>query len=371
MKKKLLYVGLMIAMMSTLTACGKEKAEGLDAIEPDEYVTLGNYKNLEVAVDYYDFTDDELKQYIDQDLGYYVSSYDLYDYEVTDKQTVSMNDVVNIDYQGKKDGVAFDGGTAQGAHLEIGSGQFIDGFEDGLVGVNVGETVDLNLTFPEEYINNVELAGQDVVFTVSVNSIDEAKLPEFNEEFFASFGIEGVTNYDEYTNYVKGFIEASCEEQNGILTDNALWDQVSANCEIKEVPQILLDEKLAELDADMEEYAAQNGVSVDDMIGYMGYDAESYEVQRQSIAASEAERDLIIRAIAKAEGITITDEDIKKTAQDEYEAYGFSSAAEMIESKSDEYLRSYVRNKVIMNLIKESATITENESIPFLDASMY
>ncbi len=76
MKKKLLYVGLMIAMMSSLTACGKEKAEGLDAINPDDYVTLGEYKNLEVTVDHYDFTDDDLKQYIDQDLEYYVSSYD-------------------------------------------------------------------------------------------------------------------------------------------------------------------------------------------------------------------------------------------------------------------------------------------------------
>lgn len=369
MKKKLLYVGFMIAMMSSLTACGKEKAEGLDAIDPDEYVTMGNYKNLEVTVDHYDFTDDDLKKYIDQDLEYYVSSYDLYEYEVTDRQTVSMNDVVNIDYQGKKDGVAFDGGTAQGAHLEIGSGQFIDGFEDGLVGVNVGETVELNLTFPENYTD--ELAGQEVVFTVSVNSIDEPKLPEYDEEFFASFGIEGVTNYDEYTNYAKGFIEDACEDQNESLIDDALWDIVATNCEIKEVPQILLDEKLAELDADLEEYAAQYGVSTDEMISNMGYDAESYEVQRQSVAKSEAERDLICRAIAKAEGITITDEDVKKTAQEEYEKYGFASAAAMIESKSDEYLRSYVRNKIIMNLIKETAIITQNESMPFLDASMY
>ncbi len=368
MKKKLVYVGFMIAMMSSLSACGKEKAEGLDA---DDYVTLGAYKNLEVTVDHYDFTDDDLKQYIDQDLGYYVSSYDLYDYEATDRQTVSMNDIVNIDYQGKKDGVAFDGGTAQGAHLEIGSGQFIDGFEDGLVGVNVGETVDLNLTFPEEYKNNEELAGQEVVFTVSVNSIDEANLPEYDEEFFASFGIDGVTNYDEYINYAKGFIEDSCEEQNESLVDSALWEQIAANCEIKEIPQILLDEKLAELDADLEEYAAQYGVDTDTMIGYMGYDAESYEVQRQSVAKSEAESDLICRAIAKAEGITITDDDIKKTAQDEYEKYGFASAAEMIESKSDEYLRSYVRKKIILNLVKESATISQNESLSFLETSMY
>ena len=371
MEKKLLYSGLVLAIMASLVACGKEKATGIDAINPDDYVTLGNYKNLEVAADHYDFTDEELKQYIDQDLEYYVSSYELYDYLETDKQTVSMNDVVNIDYVGKKDGVAFDGGTAQGAHLEIGSGRFIDGFEDGLVGVNVGETVELNLTFPEEYLNNEELAGQDVVFTVSVNSIDEAKLPDYDEDFFASFGIEGVTNYDDYTEYAKGFIVEACEEQNETLIETALWDQVVENCEIKEIPQILLDEKLAELDSDLEEYATQYGVDTDTMIGYMGYDAESYETQRQSVAKSEAEKDLICMAIAKAEGIEITDEDIKAISQEEYEGYGFTSAAEMIASKSDEYLRSYVRYRRIIGVIKETATISESNNMSFLADYIY
>ena len=87
-----------------------------------------------------------------------------------EKSVVESGDTVNIDFEGKKDGVAFDGGTSQGYNLTIGSGSFIDGFEDGLIGVNVGDTVDLNLTFPEGY-QNADLAGQDVVFTVTVNFI--------------------------------------------------------------------------------------------------------------------------------------------------------------------------------------------------------
>ena len=116
----------------------------------------------------------------------------------------------------------------------------------------------------------------------------------------------------------------------------------------------------------MQEYADQYGVDTDTMIGYMGYDADSYEEMRQSTARSEAEKDLICRAIAKAEGITITEDDVKEVAQEEYESYGFTSAADMISSKSDEYLRSYVRYRKIMDLLKETANVTENESISFL-----
>ena len=166
MKRKILFAGLLFTMAVSMSGCGKadgENADSLDDINPDEYVTLGDYKNLEINVDHYEVKDDEVKQYVAKDLDNYVDNYDLYDYTTTDKQTVSTNDIVNIDYEGKKDGVAFSGGTAQGAHLEIGSGRFIDGFEDGLLGANVGDTVELNLTFPEDYGND-ELNGQEVVF---------------------------------------------------------------------------------------------------------------------------------------------------------------------------------------------------------------
>lgn len=368
MKRKLFFAGLLVTMAAFMFGCGKsgdKKAESIDDINPDEYVTLGDYKNLEVNVDHYEVIDDEVKQYVDKDLESYVTNYDLYDYTATDKQIVSANDIVNIDYEGKKDGVAFSGGTAQGAHLEIGSGRFIDGFEDGLLGASVGDTVDLNLTFPEDY-SNEELKGQEVVFTVSINSIDESHMPDYDEAFFADLGIDNVTNYDEYLDSAKEYIQSACDQQNNTAIETALWNVVKNGSEVSDIPQILLDEKLEELDADLQEYADQYGVDTDTMIGYMGYDADSYEEMRQSTAKEEAEKDLICRAIAKAEGITITDDDVKAVAQEEYESYGFTSAADMIASKSDEYLRSYVRYRRIMDLLKETANITENDSISFL-----
>ncbi len=368
MKRKILFAGLLVTMAVSMFGCGKadgENADSLDNINPDEYVTLGDYKNLEVNVDHYEVIEDEENQYIEQDLENYVDNYDLYDYTTTDKQTVSTNDLVNIDYEGKKDGVAFSGGTAQGVHLEIGSGSFIDGFEDGLLGANVGDTVELNLTFPEDY-GNTELDGQEVVFTVSINSIDESHMPNYDETFFTNLGYDNVTNYDEYVDLAKEYIQNACDQQNITTVETALWNVVKNGSEVSDVPQILLDEKLAEIDDDLQEYADQYGVTTDAMIGIMGYDADSYEEMRQSTAKSEAEKDLICRAIAKAEGITITDDDIKEVAQEEYERYGFTSAADMIASKSDEYLRSYVRYRKIMDLLKETANVTENESISFL-----
>lgn len=368
MKRKILFAGLLVTMAVSMFGCGKadgENADSLDNINPDEYVTLGDYKNLEVNVDHYEVIEDEENQYIEQDLENYVDNYDLYDYTTTDKQTVSTNDLVNIDYEGKKDGVAFSGGTAQGVHLEIGSGSFIDGFEDGLLGANVGDTVELNLTFPEDY-GNTELDGQEVVFTVSINSIDESHMPNYDETFFTNLGYDNVTNYDEYVDLAKEYIQNACDQQNITTVETALWNVVKNGSEVSDVPQILLDEKLAEIDDDLQEYADQYGVTTDAMIGIMGYDADSYEEMRQSTARSEAEKDLICRAIAKAEGITITDDDVKEVAQEEYERYGFTSAADMIASKSDEYLRSYVRYRKIMDLLKETANVTENESISFL-----
>ena len=133
--------------------------------EAGRYVTLGQYKGLTIVLDGLEVTEEEIDAYIEDAAA---------QAGLNQKEgTVKEGDVVNIDYSGKKDGVAFDGGTAQGAALEIGSGTFIPGFEEGLIGVNTGETVDLDLTFPENY-GAEELAGAETVFTVTVNYIEAA-----------------------------------------------------------------------------------------------------------------------------------------------------------------------------------------------------
>lgn len=362
MKKKLLCFSIAAIAAFSLFGCGQKAKDGMEAVNPDNYVTLGDYKNLDVTVDYVDYTEDELKAYINQDLEYYVSSYDLYDYKpIKSKKTVSENDVANIDYVGKKDGVAFDGGTADGAHLEIGSGTFIPGFEDGLIGVAVGDTVDLDLTFPENY-GNEELAGQQVVFTVTVNSVDERIAPKYDADFFVSFGIDGVDSFDTYLNYARGFIDDAKNEQNNTSVKDAIWNAVVAKCEVKEIPQDILDTKMTELEADLQEYADAYGVDKETMIGYMGYDTESYEAQKKVAAEEEARSSLIALAIAKAEGVEVTDEDLKEVAEKEYADYGYNSAEEMLNAKTDEYMRNYIRKNKVIEVLRGYAKITEGKT---------
>ena len=188
MKKKLMLLLCTVCAVTLLGGCGTgnkntggkkestektEKTEEKDDSEKekasieynvDDYVELGEYKGLEVSLGTYEVKDEDVKSRIESIL----TSYPVY--EDLDKDTVEDGDFVNIDYEGIKDGEAFNGGTAEGAVLEIGSNSFIDGFEEGLIGKKVGEKTDLNLTFPEDY-QNEELAGQEVVFHVTVNKI--------------------------------------------------------------------------------------------------------------------------------------------------------------------------------------------------------
>ena len=162
----------------TVTGCaGKQTYAELDI---DKYVTLGDYKGLSYTAEDTAVTDNQLTLAIQEALsaeGYGEET----EGEIT-SGTVQMGDTCNIDFTGLKDGVAFEGGTSQGYSLTIGSGQFIDGFEDGLVGVSIGSKVALDLTFPEEY-DNEELAGEAVVFEVTVNSVTARTIyPELTDE---------------------------------------------------------------------------------------------------------------------------------------------------------------------------------------------
>ena len=225
MKKKMLAVLLTVAVSMTAVACGDKASEeqGTETVKEttetaqqdttaaeavtavggymkdlnaEDYVTLGEYKGVEVTLDEPEVTDEYLDGYIE-----YVQQNNAVSTPVTDR-AVEMGDVVNIDYVGKIDGVAFDGGSAQGSDLTIGSGQFIDGFEDGCIGMKVGETKDVEATFPDPYKNNPDLAGKVAVFTVTVNSISVEEIPELTDEYVQSLSLEGCTNVEEYRAYV-------------------------------------------------------------------------------------------------------------------------------------------------------------------------
>lgn len=290
----------------------REDYVGLQDLDIDEYVTLNDYKNMKVTAYKPEVTDEDIEQYINSEM---LSGY------ITDRK-VENGDVVNIDYVGKKDGVAFDGGTASGADLEIGSGSFIEGFEEGLVGVMPGDTVDLNLTFPEGY-PEASLAGQPVVFTVTVNGIAESmEYADATDADLARLGLS-YKNKEALWEAAKTEVEKNAEEAFESSKTSAILNQILSESTIKSIPEYLVEEQIQGFEIYMESMCQM----------YYGMNFEQYleNIEQQSFEDFEAgirpecettvKQYLISEALARAENIEITDELIREYAQKDIEGY--------------------------------------------------
>ena len=285
-----------------LTGCGKEKAD-TDSAKYDrilykngleQYVKLGNYK--EIAID----TDSEEYQEIYNSLiSEDTADNDLYSDTQITEGTVQNGDIANIDYEGKKDGVAFEGGTSAGYDLTIGSGTFIPGFEEGLIGKKIGSTVDLNVTFPENY-QSEELAGQPVVFTVKINYVKQPMKPE---EFYGDLGFESVDAY--------------WEDLKGRALNQYLMDALEESSEIKSYP----DEDLnylyqAQKKVIEQQLQQQYGIDFASYLQYIGQTESAFKtnVTEQSIKPNMKSQ-MIKYAIFDKEKLSLSESE-KNAAQD-------------------------------------------------------
>ena len=223
MKKKIIAALVGICTVVVMTGCGNK------GISNDK-ITIKQYKGLEVEkVDPVEVTDTDVEDSINSTLQTKSTQNDITD------RPAQEGDVVTIDYEGKKDGVAFDGGTAQDQQLELGSGSFIDGFEDGIVGHNIGETFDLNLTFPEDY-KSEDLAGQAVVFTVTLDKISEVIVPELTDELVAELS-ESAKTIEDYKKEVKEDLETSNKQAAESEQQQNVWDALMEQCTVEKYPK--------------------------------------------------------------------------------------------------------------------------------------
>lgn len=381
MKKKLLAALLAVSMVMSLCACNSEKegeaqTETTEAtgkagtvstkdFKAEDYVTVGDYEGLEVTVDVVNFTDADVETQFNEEVEYYVEYADLFTYTPVDKTTVEDGDIVNIDYVGKKDGVAFDGGTAQGHNLEIGSGSFIDGFEEGLIGHSVGETTTLNLTFPENY-HSEELAGAAVTFDVTINSINTREMPEVTDELIAKMDL-GFSTIAEYKEDIKLYLQEDCETTNKSARDVAVWEAVYAVCEVKEPPKELVTDLKAAISQNAEMYASYYGVTLEEFVTtYMGQTMEGYEAECETSATENAKQKLAIAAVAKKAGIEVSDADVKAAAEAEYEDYGYETADAMLANIGEGTLYDYVLTQKVYEYLATCVTIKENEPVSVL-----
>ena len=382
MNKKIKFIALSAMMAVMLCACGKDKADGSLSdnqieVNPDEYVKLGDYHNLSAEVSYYNYTEEDVKDCVDSELEFYVdymASYynlDLYDYTVdVSANTVAQGSIVNMDYVGKIDGVAFEGGSDQGAHLVIGSGSFIPGFEDGLVDKQVGETVDLDRTFPDNY-GNADYAGKNAVFTVSINSIDIRNMPEYTDELITTLGIsEDITTYQQYEDYIREYLQDSCDEANDEMRKENIWNAFYNTCEISDPPQHMVDSFYDDLNEYFETYAQYYSMDLETFISsQMGMDMETYAARNMEAATEEAKKELAYMALAKAENIVVDDAMIQEVAEAEYALYGYESADAMIQTMGRVDFSSYVMRQKVIERLEELVTIKENEPVSIMEAA--
>ena len=386
MKKKAVALLLCVSMMMTLNACGKtnkDNTQGTETVAETEtevipssaditydagdYVSLGDYMNMEVTLDKdYQVTDDMVKNYVNNNVianyPYYVES---------DKTVVENGDVANIDYEGLLDGEAFDGGTAQDYDLEIGSGSFIDGFEDGLIGAEVGKETELNLTFPEDY-GNSDLAGKEVVFKVTVNAIKEKQDITYD------------TLTDEYVTYLSDKLGASYETVNDLTSDIRTYLEEQANssrtqairsaviaklpevCTVNALPDGLLDARMQEYLKKFEDTYCKDTTLEDYLSSTYNTTVDDFKTQVQSEIETELDTQLILEAIAAVENIEFDEDGFNSYVSSLLSNYGYDSEDALYENYAQTaedgkaYLQTiYLCNKALDRVI-ENTNVTYN-----------
>lgn len=330
-------------------------AELMAGIDVEKCVTLGDYKGVTVEKTIQSVTDEDVQNEIDNALA---------NYPVEVDQAAKEGDTVNIDYVGKIDGEEFDGGSDQGADLKLGSGKFIDGFEDGLIGARKGETRTLNLTFPEDYTQ--DLAGKAVEFTVTVNAVKEP-LSEPTDQWVAD-NIEGYDNLADY----KAGIRSEQEESNEQTTENqvryAAWTQVIDNCTINEYPETLVEVGKKLYEQQVETYAKYAGMELDAYIESSGLTQEEYQSNMEEYGKNVAAQALVCQAICDKEGFAIGDDDYQKALQDMLTEYGCTED-ELIQTYGQDNVEQSIMLNRVSNLILENANVTEVQADSSADSS--
>ena len=318
-------------------------------VRPD--VLLGEYKNLTVEIEKQAVTDEMIDARIEQDRQKNA--------RVIDKTegTVEEGDTVNLDYAGSVDGVAFEGGTAQGQTLKIGSHQFIPGFEEQMVGMAIGEEKDLDVTFPTEY-HAAELAGKAAVFHVKVNSIQATELPELDDDFAAD-----VSEFTTFADYRTGIVEElneRAEKNNKVAAENALVEKAVENTEI-DVPASMIETECENILREMEMRMMYQGLRMEDYLKYTGQTIEDMKSAYANEAEKRVKIELTLEAIRKAEGIEPTEEEVN--AQIAEQAARMGQTAEELEKNLTAEQRSYLADTAavqkVVDLLVAGATVNE------------
>lgn len=314
------------------------------AVKPE--VVLGAYKGIEVEKHEYNVTDEMVEAEIDKEREKIASTT-----EVTGRP-VANGDKVNLDYSGSVGGVKFDGGTAENQELTIGSGMFIPGFEEQMVGMNPGEERDITVTFPEQY-HSEELAGKEAVFHVKVNAIEETILPEADDEF-----AKDVSEFDTIeelrADKRKKLEEAEAQHAKN-LRENELITKACENAAV-EIPEAMIERQMDHILNDIRYRLSMQGVSLEDYCKYTGASIEDMRKEMRGDAEKRVKSQLVLEAISKAEAIEAAAEEIEEKLN-EYAAQ-FGDKAETFKAGLTDEDKLYFADQIVLD--KTIALLNEN-----------
>ena len=320
-------------------------------VRPD--VTLGEYKGLTVEAEQQKLTDEMVDARISQDQEKASRTIDV------DDRPVQEGDTVNLDYAGTVDGVAFAGGTAANQTLKIGSHQFIEGFEEQMIGMNIGEEKDLQVKFPDEY-HAEELKGKDAVFHVKVNGIQVTEKPELDDDFAAD--ISEFNTFAEYKDSIVKELTEKVNKSNEIAAENALVDKAVENAQM-DVPQAMIDDQAEYMVREMAMRMSYQGLKIEDYMKYTGQTIEGMKAMYKPEAEKRVKTELVIDAIRKAEKIEPTEADIEKAIADQAERNGLDveTFKKDLTDEQKDYLKDNAAIQLVLDLLKKDATILEKK----------
>ena len=318
-------------------------------------ITLGEYKGLKATKYVHKVTDEEIDARIQQDVDKATTMADVED------RPVQTGDTVNLNYAGTVDGVAFEGGTAENQTLEIGSGHFIPGFEEQMVGMQIGEEKDLNVKFPDEY-HAENLKGKDAVFHVKVNGIQEKVKPALDDDFAAD--VSDFNTFDEYKQSIVKELTDRAEKNADTRLENELIQQAvdAADCDI---PDAMINDETDMMIREMQMRMRYQGLRYEDYLKYTGQTEDAVKEMYRPEAKNRVKMQLVLEALVKAEGIEPTEEEIEKAVSDEAERSGrdVEDFKKSLNDRQKEYLKENAAiRKVVDLIVKEAKVETKDEA---------
>ena len=257
-------------------------------------------------------------------------------------RAIKVGDIANIDFEGTIDGVAFDGGKSEGFDLEIGSHSFIDTFEDQLVGLKAGDTVDVKVTFPEEY-HAEELKGKPAVFAVKVNAVKEKVLPELDDAFASD--VSEFETLAEYKADIRAHLEEHMQEHIRIALENEILDKVTENMEV-EIPEAMVDTELDNIFKDLEYRLMYQGLRLEDYANYLGKSVEDMRNEKREDALKSVKIRLALQEIINLEKIDFTDKEVDEKVKEMAKSAN-KTIKEYKNSLTEQHM-NYIKNDILM-----------------------